>query len=85
MALSKERLLRFVEDQLGVDTADLAADTLLFSSGMIDSASMVDLIVFLESEGYVKFAPDDITLDHLDSIGRILDFVAGNSHRGRHR
>ena len=53
------------------------ADTPLFSSGMIDSASMVDLIIFLESEGHVKLEPDDITLDHLDSIGRILNFVAG--------
>jgi len=85
MALSKERLLQFVEDRLGVDTAELDADTPLFSSGMIDSASMVDLIVFLESEGYVKFAPDDITLDHLDSIGRILDFVAANRHDREYR
>ena len=75
MTLSKQLLLKFVEDKLGVDTAEVDADTPLFSSGVIDSASMVDLIVFVESEGNVKFGPDDITLDNLDSIGRILHFV----------
>jgi len=76
MTLSKELLLEFVEEKLGVDAAEVDEDTPLFSSGIIDSASMVDLIVFVESEGNVKFGPDDITLDHLDSIGRILRFVA---------
>jgi len=81
MTLNKELLFKFVEDQLGVDTADVDEETPLFSSGMIDSASMVDLIVFVEAEGNVKFGPDDISLDHLDSIGRILRFVADS--RGR--
>jgi len=81
MRLSKQLLLEFVEGKLGVDVADVDEDTPLFSSGRIDSASMVDLIVFVESEGIVKFGPDDITLDHLDSIGSILRFVANNHAR----
>ena len=81
MTLSKQLLLKFVEDKLGVDITDVDADTPLFSSGMIDSASMVDLIVFVEAEGNVKFGPDDISLDHLDSIGRILRFVADSQGR----
>jgi acyl carrier protein len=81
MTLSKHLLLKFVEDNLGVDTADVDEDTPLFSSGMIDSASMVDLIVFVEAEGKVKFGPDDISLDHLDSIGRILRFVTDSQGR----
>jgi acyl carrier protein len=81
MTLSKQLLLEFVEGKLGVDVADVDEDTPLFSSGRIDSASMVDLIVFVESEGNVKFGPDDITLDHLDSIGNILRFVADSQAR----
>lgn len=75
MTFSREHLLTFVGDKLGVDTAEVDESTPLFSSGMIDSASMVDLIVFVESEGNVKFGPEDITLDNLDSIGQILRFV----------
>ena len=76
MALDTRALLQFLESNLGVDTAEIERDTSLFSAGVIDSAGMVDLIVFVESTADVKFTPDDITLDNLDSLGRILDFVA---------
>jgi acyl carrier protein len=66
-----------LENHLGVDTAGVDEDTALFSSGIIDSVSMVDLIVFVEAEGKVKLSADDITLDYWDSIGSILNFVAG--------
>jgi len=76
MALDTHALLQFLEDHLGVDTAEIDKDTPLFSAGIIDSAGMVDLLVFVESTAAVKFMPDDITLDNLDSLGRILDYVA---------
>lgn len=76
MALSKELLLRFAEDNLGLDPAEVNEDTPLFSSGLIDSTSMVDLIVYIESEADVTFEPDDVSLDNLDTISRILSFVA---------
>jgi len=81
MALSKDGLLQFMENKLGVDTSQVDADTPLFSSGIIDSTGMVELIVFVESIAEIKFSPDDITLDNLDSIGRILNFVADGHAR----
>jgi acyl carrier protein len=75
MAFGKELLFAFMNDRLGLDVTDVDEDTPLFSSGIIDSAGMADLIVFIESESTVRFEPDDISLDNLDSIGRILDFV----------
>ena len=76
MALSKELLLNFMEGTLGVETTNVDEQTELFSAGIIDSAGMVELVEFVESKGNVTFGPDDLTLDHLDSIGRILSFVA---------
>jgi acyl carrier protein len=76
MTINKTNLLAFMEEKLGVETTEVDGDTPLFSSGIIDSAGMVELIVFVESTAGVKFTPDDITLDHLDSIDRILSFVA---------
>lgn len=76
MALSRESLLSFIDDKLGVDATNVGEETPLFSSGLIDSAGMVDLIVFVESEENITLAPDEISLDYLDSIGRILNFVA---------
>jgi len=76
MTLDTHALKQFLESTLGIDTAEIDRDTPLFSAGIIDSAGMVDLIVFVESTAAVKFGPDDISLDNLDSLGRILDFVA---------
>lgn len=76
MDLNTRELVNFLGEQLGVDIAHVDAETPLFSSGIVDSAGMVSLIVFVESWANVRFAPEDVTLDNLDSIGRILAFVA---------
>lgn len=79
MRLGADSLREFIEESLGVDVSEIENDTALFSSGLIDSASLVELIVFVESEGRVKFDPDDVTLDNLDSIDQILAFVAAKN------
>jgi acyl carrier protein len=79
MPVEKEMLLTFLDSRLGVDTTGMDEETPLFSSGIIDSAGMADLIVFIESEINVQFEPDDISLENLDSIGRILGFIGGRA------
>jgi acyl carrier protein len=75
MRLDPQTLLKFIDEYLGVNTADIDEGTPLFSAGIIDSAGMVELILFVESTAGVKFSPEDISLDNLDSFSRILDFV----------
>ena len=79
MKLGPALLFEFLEESLGVDTGEVEKETPLFSSGLMDSASLVELIMFVELEGGVRFDPDDITLDNLDSIDRILAFVAAKN------
>jgi len=79
MKLGPDPLREFIGENLGVDVGDIEDDTPLFSSGLIDSASLVELIVFVESQGNVKFDPDDVTLDNLDSIAQILTFVSAKN------
>lgn len=74
--VSKQVLLTFLDEVLGVDSAGVEGNTPLFSSGLIDSAAMVELIVFVEKQSGVRFGPDDITLDNLDTIDSILNFVS---------
>ncbi|HEX7408170.1 MAG TPA: acyl carrier protein [Candidatus Binatia bacterium] len=76
MILIRESLLNFIQEKLGVELTAVDDETPLFSSGIIDSASMVDLIVFVESEGNIRFTPDEITLENLDSVDRILKFIS---------
>ena len=75
MPLTREQLVKFVQEKAGSPVGELDDDTALFSSGMIDSFSMVDLITAIERECKFRVAATDVSLDNLDSIGKILRFV----------
>jgi acyl carrier protein len=74
--MNSESLKNYLGERMGLDTTSLADETPLFSSNLLDSFSMVDLIMFIENESAVRLDPTDVSLDNLDSIERILRFVA---------
>jgi acyl carrier protein len=75
MTLTHENLRRYLYEKQGLEPEDFDDDTLLFSSGLIDSFSMVGLIMFIEDTAGLRVHPVDVTLDNFDSINRILAFV----------
>jgi acyl carrier protein len=75
MSLSREQLVSFMQDELRLDMSQLGSDTLLFSGGVLDSFSMVDLVMFLEKTGDFTMSATEVNLDNLDTIERILAFV----------
>ncbi|MDY6992389.1 MAG: acyl carrier protein [Pseudomonadota bacterium] len=75
MALTSELLLDYLSQNMGLDSSQLDEKTLLFSSNLLDSFSMVDMIMFIEQEAGIKMEAGDVNLDNLDSIERILKFV----------
>jgi acyl carrier protein len=75
MPLASETIKTYLSNRLGVDTADLTDESPLFSSSLVDSFSLVELITFIESEGAIKVDAWDVTLDNFDSIERILMYV----------
>ncbi len=75
MALTRDGLISYLEEKARVDLSSVDDETELFSSGMVDSFAMVDLLVFLEKHTGTKMGPEDITLENLDSVGRILAFA----------
>ncbi len=75
MALTRELLVNFVNERAGSPVDDLDDDTALFSSNLIDSFTMVDLITVIERHCGFRVGAADVSLDNLDSIGRILRFV----------
>ena len=76
MALTADDLTSYMQDDLGVDMGDIEPGTPLFSSGLIDSFAMVSLITYIEDRCSLRMNADDVNLDNLDSIERILDYVA---------
>ncbi|MEX2215018.1 MAG: acyl carrier protein [Phycisphaeraceae bacterium] len=76
MALTRDALVDYLQNKQGIDPDTIESDDAeLFSSGLIDSFSMVDLIQFIEDEGGFKMSPSDVNLDNLDSIAKILAFA----------
>jgi acyl carrier protein len=76
MALTRDDILTALRTELGVDTSGVDESTPLFSAGLIDSFSLVSLILFLETRGGISVQPMDVTLENFDSVGRMLAYVA---------
>ena len=75
MSLASQTIRDYLSNRLGVEVTDLQDDSPLFSSSLVDSFSLVELIAFVESAGRIKIDAWDVTLDNFDSIERILAFV----------
>lgn len=75
MALTKDELFTFLNKKLGIDTGSIDESTLLFSSGMIDSFSLMSLISFIEKRGSFRMSPLEVSLENMDSVERILSYV----------
>jgi acyl carrier protein len=69
-------ILEFLEDDLGIDVSTVASDTALFSSGILDSFSLVNLMMFVEERGDFRIKSMDVNLENLDSIDKIIAFVS---------
>jgi acyl carrier protein len=76
MAVTEDGLRAFFEEELAIGRDEIAADTLLFSSGLIDSFSLVGLLGYLETSGGFTIEPEDVNLENFDSLDRILAYVA---------
>lgn len=75
--MDEPKLREILEDDLGCDLDGVESDTLLFSTGIVDSFALVTLMMQLEQETGVKINPGDVTLENFDSMERILAFVKG--------
>jgi acyl carrier protein len=61
----------------GEDPGELSGQTPLITGGILDSISTLKLVVFLEERFGVTVEAHEAGVDHLDSIGRIVQLVAG--------
>lgn len=73
----EERQLKdFIVMVAYADPDEVRADTPLFSSGIIDSVSLLELVAYVEQHAGIKVSPSQVTLSNWDSIEKILNFVA---------
>jgi acyl carrier protein len=69
------KIQQFLIESTGDST--LRSDTDLLASGLLDSLTMMDLVVFIEVEFDQRIALDDIRPERFQTIASIAQLVAG--------
>jgi len=73
--LSPENIRQLLSSTFDLPPAELEDDTLLFSTGLLDSFHLVEMITLLEQASGRKIKPAEINLENLDTPGRIAGFL----------
>jgi acyl carrier protein len=66
----------FLLDHFRIEPGELSDSTPLFSTGLLDSFAMVELVAFAESSFKKKVRARDLTLENFDSIERIVGYFS---------
>ncbi len=75
MHLTRERLVEYLVDQHDIPINELSDETPLFTSHLLDSFAMVDLILLIENEEGIRVSATEVSLENMDTIGRILRYA----------
>ena len=75
MGVTAESVKQWLVDNAGLESGDVEGDTLLFSTSLVDSFDLIDLVTWIEETAGFTFGPLDINLDNLDTVERIVAFV----------
>jgi len=54
---------------------DVTPETRILSEQVVDSLGIINLVTFIESKFNIKMEQSDLTLDNLDSVENIADYV----------
>jgi len=79
MSITRESLLSYLQSNFGVDVSDVDESTELFSTGLLDSFSVADMLMFIEDNGKFIVEPEEITYDNIDSVEKILEYARKKS------
>ncbi len=72
----QQRLTDLFADTLNLEVPSVETD--LVESGVLDSLTLIDLLLSLEQEFGVKISLEDVAIDNFRSISSITQFVAGS-------
>lgn len=64
----KEKIRNFLSQDLGIDVSGTSDAGALFTSGLIDSFALLELMAFMEREFAVKIEIADMSIEQLDTI-----------------
>jgi acyl carrier protein len=84
MENAAEKLSGFIRMELSKDKQqDIAQDTPFISSGLVDSFSLIRLLVFIEDEFGIVIPDEAATAEAMDSVSLILELMRKFGSRGQ--
>ena len=76
MTRFRDDIAGFFESELGLEPDSYRDDELLFSSGRLDSFSLVTVLAFVEKKLGRRLKTAETTLANFDSVTRLSEFMA---------
>lgn len=65
----------FLRDDLRIDDREVSEASSLYRSGLLDSASMVQLAAFLETWAGIAIPDRDVKIENFDSLRAMRDYL----------
>lgn len=69
-----ERLRAFIDDEIALD-GDVAGDTDLLLTGLVDSLGVVQIVGWIEDELETEIDPGDVVLEHFRSVDAMVGYL----------
>ena len=79
---TSERIRMKVQElakQLGRNASGVSDDDILPETGVLDSAAIIELVVWVETEVGIDIDQDELSLDNFGSIRRMTSFIAARA------
>ncbi len=71
----KEKIREYIVNELVNDVKNINDNTMLFSTRIISSRNLMQIIYFIEDEFSIKVNPMELTQENFDTINNISDFI----------
>lgn len=71
--------VRDLSKALGRDARALKSNDEIPASGVLDSAGLMELMLWYEAEFQLSIPPEDFTLENFGSVDLMADYLAGHS------
>lgn len=71
----KSKIKEFIEDDLLNKKVAIAPETELFTSGLLDSISLVALVAFIDEELKIKIISSDIKIENVNTLESLIKLI----------
>lgn len=75
---AQNAIKEFIQTELAVGlTRDIAPDEDLFTSGILDSLAILQLVMFIEEQFGVEVPDGDVVFENFHSVAAIQEYING--------